>query len=68
MFVFALKDNSTREAAFPCDFSDMETMAELTVLLPEYQARALEEAAHRDGLTTGQFLRRLISRTISQQR
>ena len=39
-------------------------MAELTVLLPAYQAQALEEAAHQDGLTTGQFLRRLIGQAL----
>lgn len=39
---------------------DVELM-ELTMLLPNWQLVALEEAAHRRGLTTGQFLRRFIT-------
>ena len=35
-------------------------MAELTLLLPGWEARRLEAAAHRRGLTTAQMLRRLI--------
>jgi len=35
-------------------------MVELSLLLPQWQADALERAAHGRGLTTGQMLRRLI--------
>jgi hypothetical protein len=37
-----------------------EDMAELSLLLPGWQAAALERAARSSGLTTGQMLRRLV--------
>jgi hypothetical protein len=40
--------------------SDMEVV-ELPLLLPRWQAQALEAAANRRGMTTGQILRRVIS-------
>lgn len=39
--------------------SDMEVV-ELPLLLPRWQAQALEAAATRRGMTTGQILRRVI--------
>ena len=41
-------------------------MAELTLLLPAWQAEALERVACAEGLTVGQLLRRLVNRTVSQ--
>jgi hypothetical protein len=35
-------------------------VVELNLLLPRWQAEALEEAAHDRGLTAGQMLRKLI--------
>jgi hypothetical protein len=35
-------------------------IVELALLLPRWQAEALEEAAHRCGITTGQMLRKII--------
>jgi len=40
--------------------SPNEDVAELVLLLPGWQARALEEAAQQRGLTGGQLTRRLI--------
>ena len=37
-----------------------EPTVELSLLLPGWQAAALESAAHSEGLTTAQLLRRLI--------
>ncbi|QEL14686.1 hypothetical protein [Limnoglobus roseus] len=39
--------------------SDMEVV-ELPLLLPRWQAQALEAAASRRGMTTGQILRKVI--------
>jgi hypothetical protein len=71
MIFFAPTDQAYREDVVSPAPKEPEAMAELNVLLPEYQAQALEEAAHKDGLTAAQFLRRLISQalrcSISQQ-
>jgi hypothetical protein len=64
MFVFANTDKSPREEVCPLPSREATELVELTVLLPGFQAQALEEAAHQDGLTTGQFLRRLISQAL----
>ena len=48
----------------PLPVRGSDEMAELTVLLPGSQAQALEEAAHHDGLTTAQYLRRLIGQAL----
>lgn len=40
-------------------------VVELALLLPRWQAAALENAAHQRGLTAGQMLRRLIGATLS---
>jgi hypothetical protein len=40
-------------------------VVELSVLLPSWQAEALEEAARDHGLTTGQMLRRLIGDLVA---
>jgi hypothetical protein len=39
-------------------------VVELSLLLPRWQAAALEQAAHDRGLTAGQMLRRLIGVTL----
>jgi len=36
-------------------------VVELALLLPRWQAEALEEAAYKRGLTAGQMLRKLVS-------
>ena len=59
-------ETNLREELVPS--STVGDMAELTVLLPGVQAQALEEAAHQDGLTTGQFLRRLIGQALRTAR
>ncbi len=71
MVTFAPNDSNLRGDFLPPPSRGAEEMAELTVLLPGFQVKALEEAAHHDGLTAGQFLRRLIRQalrdSISQQ-
>jgi hypothetical protein len=39
-------------------------VVELALLLPRWQAEALEEAAYKRGLTAGQMLRKLIGATL----
>lgn len=39
-------------------------VAELSLLLPRWQAVALQEEAREQGLSIGQFLRKLISRAL----
>lgn len=39
-------------------------VVELALLLPRWQAEALEEAAEKRGLTAGQMLRKLIAATL----
>lgn len=41
-----------------------QEVVELALLLPRWQAEALEEAAHRRGLTAGQMLRRLVNLSL----
>ncbi len=41
-----------------------ENMSELALLLPGWQAQALQEAAQGQGLSAGQFLRRLIDQAL----
>jgi hypothetical protein len=41
-----------------------DEVSEISLLLPRAQAAKLEQAAHRAGLTTAQFLRRLIAEVI----
>ena len=40
-------------------------VVELPLLLPRWQAAALEQAAQNRGMTTGQMLRRLIGDTLA---
>ena len=40
-------------------------VVELPLLLPRWQAAALEDAAQTRGMTTGQMLRRLIGDTLA---
>jgi hypothetical protein len=51
------RDGSRPPEATPCFDAEV---AELTFLLPGWQAAALEEAAQSVGMTTGQILRKLI--------
>lgn len=39
-------------------------VVELALLLPRWQAEALEDAAYKRGLTAGQMLRKLIGATL----
>jgi len=39
-------------------------VVELALLLPRWQAEALEDAAHARGLTAGQLLRKLVGATL----
>jgi hypothetical protein len=43
-------------------------VVELALLLPRWQAAALEDAAHQRGLTAGQMLRKLIVSTLNIKR
>jgi hypothetical protein len=40
-------------------------MAELSLLVPSWQAEALERLARAEGLTVGQYLRRVLNRTLA---
>lgn len=42
-------------------------IVELPLLLPRWQADALEDAANRNGMTTGQMIRRVIADVIGRQ-
>ena len=42
-----------------------QEVVELALLLPRWQADALEDAAHARGMTTGQMLRRVIADLFS---
>jgi len=56
------------EAEFPQLPSLQEDeVVELAVLLPGWQAQALETAAHDQGITTAQMVRTLIRDFFSQQ-
>jgi hypothetical protein len=44
-----------------------DEIVELALLLPRWQAEALEEAAHSRGITTGQMLRKLIGMSLKGQ-
>jgi len=41
-------------------------VVELSLLLPRWQAEALEQAAHQRGLTAGQMLRKLIGASLKE--
>ena len=41
-------------------------MTELPLLLPGWQAEALEQLAHAEGVTVGQLLRRLVQQALTQ--
>ncbi|HJZ93431.1 MAG TPA: hypothetical protein VKE40_21315 [Gemmataceae bacterium] len=41
-------------------------VVELALLLPRWQAAALEQAAYQRGLTTGQMLRKLIGASLKE--
>ena len=43
-----------------------DDVVEVSLLLPRWQAEALEEAAHERGLTAGQMLRKLIGVCLSE--
>ena len=42
-------------------------MVELPLLLPQWQVEALETAAHGQGLTAGQMLRRIIGEALTRR-
>jgi len=42
-------------------------VVELALLLPRWQAEALEDAAYQRGLTTGQMLRKLIGASLRER-
>lgn len=44
-----------------------QEVVELHLLLPQWQAVALEAAARRRGMTTGQMLRRVIGELLAAQ-
>jgi hypothetical protein len=43
-----------------------DEVVELALLLPRWQAAALEAAAHDRGLTAGQMLRKLIGKSLRE--
>ena len=54
-------DTATHVAYHGPSFSTDSDVVELPLLLPRWQVDALEEAANRSGMTTGQMIRRVIS-------
>jgi hypothetical protein len=57
--------------AFPLpslDGREGEGLVELMLLVPRLEAATLEEAAHQQGLTVGQMMRRLIREYTSRQK
>lgn len=56
----ACEDRGSAEELVP--FAD--GMAEVSLLLPGWQAAALEQAARAQGMSSGQFLRRLIDNSL----
>ena len=48
-------------------FAERDELTELAVLVPGWQAEALEEAAHRQGLTAGQLLRQMLNRFLVER-
>jgi hypothetical protein len=52
---------SPSSSAPPCDGIPAMDVVEVPVLLPGWQALALEDAAHDRGLTAGEMLRHLLS-------
>ena len=45
----------------------IEEMTELSVVVPDWQAEALVDAAHRAGLSAAQFLRRILGQALQGQ-
>jgi hypothetical protein len=43
-----------------------DEVVELALLLPRWQAEALEAAAHARGLTAGQMLRKVVGKTLRE--
>jgi hypothetical protein len=44
-----------------------DDVVEIPLLLPGWQANALEQAAHESGLTTAEMVRRLLGQYLSRQ-
>ena len=45
----------------PCDYNfDEDAVVEIPLLLPHWQAEALESVAHQQGLTAGEMIRHLL--------
>lgn len=59
-------DTFTHGAYSGPKMSSDSDVVELPLLLPRWQVDALEEAANRQGMTTAQMIRRVISDFISQ--
>ncbi len=49
------------------NYAETEEFTELAVLIPGWQARALEEAAHREGVTGGQLIRQVLNACFSRE-
>ena len=43
-----------------------DEVVEVSLLLPRWQAEALEEAAHNRGLTAGQMMRKLLGKGLRE--
>ena len=64
MSVLSVRAAGREAVAFPTDGG----VIEVPLLLPGWQARALEAAAHARGLTTGEMLRQLLREFLSESR
>lgn len=54
----------TRSETLPCSLE--EEVTELSLLMPSWQMRALEQAAHSEGISMGQYARRALQQALSQ--
>jgi hypothetical protein len=61
----AIAERTLHARTFSPNASDSEVV-ELPLLLPRWQVAALEAAARRNGLTTGQLIRRMITDLVSE--
>lgn len=55
-------DDNSIDSLRPLD----DQMAELSLLVPGWQARALEQAAQSEGLSIGQYARRALQQALNQ--
>lgn len=54
----------TRSETLPRSQDDEVT--ELSLLMPSWQVRALEQAAHSEGISMGQYARRALQQALNQ--